>query len=652
MLRRNFEKPYRLLNAKIGCGVQFVLENGAAACGALPALWAQLAAWKRQLSSPWEECSLEAVGTHLSRANGNSLRWGLLLRFIAPEYSNAAILADAVNTVQNWLLQYLRSHWDASAVIDDVLSGYPMWKEGAEEERSISCFLKKAEKINGTSRLLKWYPELVLDRPFPMEKIANSLRRHPGCGLSLEIHALSDAVCREAERIHTTDIECEAWLRKIAEKKAVHARFAAWGEPTFSAEVASAFHQYAIDLVRKDMPFTDSLAHYMVFDPWAFDGCVENGTARLAPSRYTLTCDEMSHLLVPSDEPAKVDAVVNATEEAPFVRPVCVPGVCTRVEEGCIQGTLLEIRDMVAQGLANGQMERAHILSTMNQVYTENQIAHQQLVESLKEMQMECARRQQAIEYMVQKQADARELADEFTKLIPQGTMASFTPDELKWLGAKDEMDLQTKHHLNTDLVCLMRTAFSFARTGMRANAENITLMPFAFPIGALFEYLVRLYFQPRLFDNTPRKKQLTFDESSYQRPKEIPASEFDRNHVEQINAYAKHAKIGGAQYPPFYWDVWLCMFKAIRFSRNKAHINLGDVEMEELIDLYNVMIKPGVQAKVDILKYAYAHQRDDRRLYLKDTLSNYIKQIQENSNWFHESITCFLLLCRCAEWV
>ena len=73
---------------------------------------------------------------------------------------------------------------------------------------------------------------------------------------------------------------------------------------------------------------------------------------------------------------------------------------------------------------------------------------------------------------------------------------------------------------------------------------------------------------------------------------------------------------------------------------------------MEELIDLYNVMIKPGVQAKVDILKYAYAHQRDDRRLYLKDTLSNYIKQIQENSNWFHESITCFLLLCRCAEWV
>ena len=174
----------------------------------------------------------------LSRANGNSLRWGLLLRFIAPEYSNAAILADAVNTVQNWLLQYLRSQWDARAVIDDVLSGYPMWKEGAEEERSISCFLKKAEKINGTSRLLKWYPELVLDRPFPMEKIANSLRRHPGCGLSLEIHALSDTVCREAERIHTTDIECEAWLRKIAEKKAVHARFAAWGEDVYKRQVS------------------------------------------------------------------------------------------------------------------------------------------------------------------------------------------------------------------------------------------------------------------------------------------------------------------------------------------------------------------------------------------------------------------------------
>ena len=117
--------------------------------------------------------------------------------------------------------------------------------------------------------------------------------------------------------------------------------------------------------------------------------------------------------------------------------------------------------------------------------------------------------------------------------------------------------------------------------------------MPFAFPLGALFEYMVRMYYQPTLFENSPVKKAYIEAEQDkcQSEVREVKAAEFDKITPDQINAYKLHAKVDGRQHDEHYWRVWLNLFKVIRFSRNKAHVTVGTVEKDELKYIFLLFI-------------------------------------------------------------
>ena len=633
----NFSQPYRLMSAQTACGVEIVLKDAAAMYAVLPALWGELNRWNERMACPFEDCSLELAAMNLQEERRRVVRWGLFLRIAAQKDFDAAALQEAAEELKKLLADWLRAH--RIDFMDDsgdaaVLYHFPCWDAGTANQFYIGSFAKKGTKTTALQRPLVCYKELQPENSaMLLPEIMQLLTRNQGCGLSFEMHSLPEEVCRNVGKIQAEDQDCDAWLKKISGRKAVSARLLVWGSKEYTDDFERVFERHNLTLEYKALKFADELAHYMVFDPWKCTEYLNNSGTKLGDAQYALTFDELLRLFgvgVAAEGDENRFAVLR--QSAPAV-PHEEPMVPADNESGETAEMLIQVLDRTAL-----------LLNEVKQARAENREGHKQVFDLVKQMNEKFDQHQQKIEQRLETGAGAAELAAELDRLVPQGLTIAFTDEELQWLGVQNEDELMTKLHMEEDVIRLMKTAFSVARAGMQLDADNGALMPFTFPIGALFEHLMRLYFQPSLYNHTPRGQNATQDPSY-----DIKASFLDGTYDEQLAAYANHAWIGGQKRWEYYWKVWLNIFKAIRFSRNKAHVHLGAVEMEELKNLYSVMLHSGIEPKKKMLEYADNHPLKNDPLTI--CVQNAVKEMKKSPFAYKQSAIQFLLMCRDAEW-
>ncbi len=673
MSKWNFNEPYRLMDARVACGIQAGLDPDqlAKVCVSLPELWGELSGWRRKAAIPFDEYSLELAVPASKKGNTEEGSYaGLNIRLAFSKDSSAADVCETILKIKKLFGSWLKGkniQYSDPVSEDAPLGRFPVWDANLDTRIDILCFGKKARKttaqkdVSGAVRgrnmrktaaaktfPLVWYPELTEGTVTDLFALADMQMNAPESGISFEIHSLSEDLCQEAASLNS-DPECMEWLNKIAEKKAVFSRLLIWGSRHFS-DAAAKLVLSKFDLQAQKLVPSDRFLHYMVYDPWACEEELANQNSRLGKARYALTYDEFAGIFC--------STVIPVPGNDPVLEPLNMP---QRISTD-ISAEAENIYDTVKNAVKDALKETIHpdiqdVISKVDRLQTEAENAQKLAADFSREILNYFTENRENLTHLAEKMDNISELVNEFKNLAPEGFPIEFTADELKYLGVSNEEELISLKNLDNDTVHLMSTAFSIARAGMNADNTQVILMPFFLPLGSLFEHLMRKLFQPSIFDNSPLKAKLNVKASSTSNSGnyEIQASSFDLVNYDQLQSYKDHAVVDGRLHSYFYWLSWLNIFKPIRIARNKVHTTRGDVTPEQLKYLYELMLLPEIGPKLNALRYAVDHQDDDKEsLYLPKRYSDFEDFLQEmcrNSSDYKPSVINFLILCRDSEW-
>ena len=487
-----------------------------------------------------------------------------------------------------------------------------------------------------------WYPELVDIEQIDLTQIVAQIAQAEGSGISLEWHALPNSLIETVSEIKT-DEELDEQLEQLSLGNGVYARLILWGSHSLATKVSKVIVD-SLHVDSKEVELDGKLFDLLIYDPWAFGEQLNKDKTRFSQGRYVLTYGEISRIISGTSMQDRISDKANAQLIDIHTLSFTNDHSADDHKLETIIGNA--IKEQIPEIIERIDRNHQDVVQHINKRFDTFETGYREFVDLLiKENN----------ELLDQLRTDNAEL---FQKIAPNGFVAKFTEEELRLLGVQTEQALIDQRGLDPKAVYFMRTALSLARIGMQTHENNVSLIGFYSGIGHLYEYLVRSYFQPTLFDNTP--KRIEIDTETHIKNKRftiIDLSLFDKIDDIQINTYTQHASLNGTLYDSFFWISWLNVFKPIRIARNKLHPDRGILTKEQLACCYDLMLLPGVEPKVCALKYAFDEKKNGTEVEglfipVKMFFSDFLNEMRRHPEWYEKSLIDFLITCKDAKWV
>ena len=717
--------PVRLLDGHTSGGTQLIFfrpEDIDRAVALLPELVSQARRWREELLPAGSlTMELSAVGQNGDAQNG--VRAGLLLRVRLPEACAPAAIDEVCRKLGAAAVEWLSKRdipCDAALSNDreGIVSLYP-----AAEPAHLFYLTKEGRAARTEDGPLHYFSSL---RPMAALWTGKDALRAIRAGRGVSLHILpdapdqveQDAALKSALARTAPDSPCGEALKEITEDKSpCRVLFTVWGDRGRDGEelvqaVQKSLRARGVFLTAR--PVRDAgpaPLSQLVFDPWALYAWYKRQIGlKLASMAFTLTSRELSRLVPaaekpeekPETEPAKTPPAPSAAEQEEEIRR-CVEKIGDEV-----LSRLLEKLNSVLPG---GELLSAasDMLNRLDDLSRQNEQLHGQMDELdaiIRAQEAVYLRRMDAVESNLKETVEtaaqtilaqlranlerviagiaalpadlqgAVEAANKLEEALPSTSNRALTEQELQALGVKSTDELKEKG-MTEEEIRLLTTALALARAGMEQPEEEGTFMPFAVPLGFLYELMVRNSFDKQVtpFDiqNQTAEYEAWLQMNPGRTRKRPPASKENTDlsfydylsYDRVVEGYFRHVFLDGKPLDDAReWNIWFACFKFVRAVRNKVHPTCGAVEKRELVSLYNLMILPGAANKRDamrclnginaqgardsslVIRYAVEKYGQNRT----EELFKYLSQPNEKS--MEESVVQFLLRFRdTAEW-
>lgn len=591
----NLSRPYYLMDARIGHGIQLHVEHPTKALAVMPELWAVLNREEWAQACDVDEYSLELAGTRCAHQNHTMTRWAIVVRMAVHSRVAAGVVSQAAANVQNHLIEWLGAKGIPSNAVHDEQGAVCCFPRGGGQKDCFSYYEKQPEAVRGKHGNILWYRELPSEA-FPLSSAFAALEdANDGCGLSFEMHALpqylKEQAAQQAQGVEA-NTACRAWFNQLSAGKAVVARLIAWGNQGFTAALNERLGMERLRgrnpwgvTCRPQQRLTSQWAHFIAYDPWE---CVNRLARGWDAARYTLTYHELPLLLAQVPEAA--------------------------------QNPLVELENNARS-------------------------AYDAVCDKLRELSM-----------LAETPERLSELNDGLEQVLPETGVYQFgfTQEELGLLGAASEEELreQLPSDKEQEIIRLMRTAFSMARFAMLPdNTEGIegqVLTPYGIALGMLYESMTRLYWEQFM-------TRLSLPEKAYEGNK-FKLFAYDYISYQKIEDLRSHLCIDGQKRSNLYWMAWLNIFKPIRYIRNKVHPENPSITKDEIALLYNTFLQPNLEIKAQLLQHAKDNTKNGLLLYDPSMrnevrLEEFLEYMEPRKVDFQPSLIRFLFMLRTATW-
>ncbi|MGN0779730.1 MAG: hypothetical protein ACI4MJ_11310 [Aristaeellaceae bacterium] len=231
--------------------------------------------------------------------------------------------------------------------------------------------------------------------------------------------------------------------------------------------------------------------------------------------------------------------------------------------------------------------------------------------------------------------------------------------DELAAFGVTSE-DALKQLGMDEDMLTRMQYAVYMKRCATQnTTIPDSALMNYGISMGILYEQFLRTYFTPGLL--AAEIKYLKDTQGREGQSGDIPLSRYDFVNFWRSSNYAAYARVDGTAYSRDEWTAWFNCFRCLRFFRNKIHGNQGNATREEMELIYRLLFLPGVDHKLNALRYAINHPHPDAAVnasmsIFQPDLYSSVEQLLEGMKkmpaHFEDSLLRFILRCATAQWL
>ncbi len=710
--------PVRLMDGFTSGGVQIILfhsEDGNHLLRILPDLLTEIDVWRKDLV-PTGEIALELSSVHAPQAE-KGVRTGLVFRIRMPKETAPPTIGRVCDDLGAKAVGWLTAKGLAcDTILTDGLEGivnlYP--EEGAGH---IRCFTKERRLFLAGSKHIFYFSPLSPLAALKADGIVQAISEGSGRGISLHLlPALLDQP--ERERLENDALKQagpdsdfhQTILQMRDAARAYSAMLTVWGDTEQDAEALSCRIQGILRdcglflACRTPRSIGKFQIEQLVYDPWAYCRWSQDQVGvRFAYMAFLLTQNEILESFQGPDaarkekEQAGTAGSSSELSAEQYTRKLD-DAVLDRLMEKL--KTELPVKELLAA--ASDVLDRLDALSGKSdeigsQVEKMDAIFHTQetvylrrmdvLEKAMKETADQAAKQiflqfQNSLEQVMNRIAElpsseenAQAVAGQLEKLLPQSIRAELTKEEYEALGVASDEELAAKGMLPEEIK-LLRLALTLARLGLKQEGEDAVYMPFAIPMGCLYEMMLRNSFDRELIDheleNNRRENIRRQKRGDKLKGRPLPESKekielsfYDFISTFRVyDGYYQHVTLEGEKMTaPMAWNVWFACFKCVRAVRNKVHAACGSVSREELENLYHLMLCPGAAYKWASIRYLLEHPAtktdgvQDASLLIRHygegspyELGDYI--MRTGGSDMRESLIQFLLRLRtAAEW-
>lgn len=704
--------PVRLLDDHTSGGYQITMEKND-----MDQLWAILPAFVRQMKDwqqeyyPTGSAAVELFAANVSDGVSSQVRKGIHIRFRLAENADAkavdAFCRDDAERTVKWLI----GHGIQCDVPETDEKGTAcLYPKSGESYYRFFTKERRAEK-NDEEILFSFSPLTARTAP-TMRDLKQAVLNTEGCGLSL--HLLPDLSSFEGQKNRAEKALSTHRQLKYSEEQDFTDSwgmvFTIWS-PTeksikqFTNQITTILQKSGIFLSVKT-PRTDGPKHVLqlIYDPWAlFSRYMDQIGVRLSLQAVSVSEKERERLF----KPIESQIITHATTET--------PGSYSEVEKSirAVQDDQLnDLADRLEDILTTDQFLAAtgemmtrldSLIGKENEIGEKLQkldaiIAAQEAV-YLKRMDMLeenvtsnieqgndrlLSQMNENLESILQKIAEipvseinAAEITEAIAGMMPPQTNLDLTKDELSAFGIQKAEELKNLG-MTDEEIRLMRVALALARMGLEQADDIHQYMPFAAPLGCLYEMLVYNSFNGKMMEKDLESRRAEYEQrqtSDFQQERRMPPANkeetelsfFDYISFQRVHeVYYKHVALNHKKMKDAVeWNIWFACFKCVRAIRNKVHSNRGNVSREELENLYRMMVFQGPGYKKKAIQYQISNpskstkgntdtslliRHYDGKKHPPTTLIQYINQ--HGSESFQLSLIRFLLdLRNTAEW-
>lgn len=657
--------PIRLLDGHTSGGVQLFLpwqKEGSRLLSVLPALLAQTRVWQEAFV-PGGMIEVELAAASRPQSVDQPVVCNLLFRVRMPETASVADVDTVCGILGQNAVEWLAAHGVRCDTVlsDDGESVLPLYPR--EESAHLRCVTKERRVYREQLDVQFYFSPL---RPLASLRAADwdrMIQKNVGRGISLHLlPGLADSAERAGLeqtglRFARPDTDYSRTLSLLHnEEQTCTAMLTFWSGSeqdldAFSFEILRTLNASGAFLtVRKVQA---DACDCLLYDPWAlYERYRKALGVKLAYMAFTLTGEETASLFQNGTQTG--DAPEN---QAPPAVPKPPEQTDERLKEAIekIGDALLEqLRKKMDQALpaADFHATAGEMLARLDQLAAQSQrisgqvdqvdsIIHAQEEVYLRRLNETEANIKESLEDSTRQvlaalgenlsqvlariaelpdTADvARAAMEQMENALPRTMPLALTAEEMQALGAASEEDLARKG-MTPEEIRLLKIALSLARMGLQQEGEENEYMPFAAPLGFLYEMMVHNSFDPRLTDCDRANRAEEF-KPKQDRPgqeerwaaannAELKLSFYDYvSRYRVFDGYFKHVYIDGKPLAdPMEWNIWFSCFKCVRAVRNKVHANRGHVERTELENLYRLMLRPGTDSKWTAIRYQIDH--------------------------------------------
>ena len=707
--------PVRLMDGCSSGGFQIVLleeKDTEQLWRALPEFLLQMERWRKE-DFPTGSAAVEWFAAGAPDELAHSVRTGLHVRFRLPENVNAkqidALCRREAEKAVGWLMA--RSvHCDLPQADEEGTAClYP-----SGEDAQLRFFTKERRLGRQEADAVCYFSPLCAMAPIRLREIAAALRESAGRGLSLHI-------LPEMEGCEKQKAKAREALNRLpkqgpwAEEGSLRWGMAltVWGAGREDAgRLADQVTRILLSsgvfvTARSPRPDGFDRAAQMAHDPWALlDWYMSQIGVRLAAQAVSLSPREMDGVFqFAAESPAAAGDVSfpDAADERldSRVREVGderLNQLAEKLDQRLSTEQFLTVAsEMMARldALMGKENELDDRMGRLDALMGAQEAVYMKRLDALEASVKESVAQgtrlvldqmRTSLEGVMEKLADlpgtragAEAAAESLAAALPPQVDIALTDEEKKALGIEREEDL-TAQGMTDGEIRLLRIALTLARMGLKQTDENDQYMPFAAPLGCLYEMMVRNSFDRRITEAELESRRKEYEEkqaAAFRADRRMPPSskeETELSFYDYISrqrvceGYFKHVTVNGKKLlDPMEWNIWFSCFKFVRSVRNKVHPGCGTVGRNELETLYRLMLLPGAEHKWNALEYLLSHpvkgtkggldgsllirHYDERKnLSPRNTMRQYIAQY--GAGRFRDSLIHFLLKFRnTAEW-
>ena len=707
--------PVRLEDGFVSGGFQLVFlgaETGERLWAVMPAFLQQLEERQRE-DFPAGSVSAEWFAACEPGELSSPLRTGLHVRLRLPETVRAAEADGLCRQEAEKAVAWLKTQ--------NISCDLPAWEgEGtvrlypAGGDRQFRFFTKERRIGRNGEEPVFYFPQLAAAAPLGLRELESAIERNDARGISLHLLQFPAGFEKQEEKARGA-------LRSLPEEGpwAEAEKGPRWGMALtlwsgseedisrFAGETAAVLQQSGIFLTeRRPKGFDDGRAAQLVYDPWALLRWYMDQTGvKLSARALSATEEELEPLFRAEKKAANVHRIRPMVPEnngdirktAGTIGDEQLKRMADRLDESLSAEQFLATAGQMLARLdaltdrekdLDGKLQRLDALIRMQDTVSARRLKllETKVTASISEgTRQVLGQLQTNLTGVMEKLAElpatpegTAQAAETLMTAIPPQVEIRLTPEELKALGIEREEELMGIG-LTEEESRLLRIALTLARIGLQQEEENQQYMPFAAPLGCLYEMLVRNSFDPKLTekDMENRRKEYELRQAADYRPdRRMPPDNRERlelsfydyiSRYRVYDGYYQHVTLDGNRMKdPVEWNIWFACFKCVRAIRNKVNASVGSVSRTELENLYRLMLKPGAASKWSAIEYQLQHPArtsaggpdmslqirhyDDKNHISPFVMRQYIARNGEQS--FGESLIRFLLRVRkTTEW-